>query len=66
MSSLVPRPSKTGGGEGLVHTVCTCALISPNFQGKHYTLVLLRVTITYDDKQMFGILLTAKVRSQFN
>jgi len=25
--SLVPRPSKIGEGEGLVYTVCTCALI---------------------------------------
>ena len=33
----------------------------PNFWGKHYTLVLLRVTITYDDEQMFGIPLTAKL-----
>ena len=24
--SLIPRPSKIGGGEGLVHTVCACAL----------------------------------------
>ena len=26
--SLVPRRSKLGGGEGLVYTVCACALIS--------------------------------------
>jgi len=38
-SCLVSRPSKIGGGEGL-----------GNFGGKHYTLVLLHVTITYDDE----------------
>jgi len=27
--SLVPRPSKIGEGEGLVYTVCACALMSP-------------------------------------
>ena len=27
LASLVPRPSEIGGGEGLVHTVCTCVLI---------------------------------------
>jgi len=25
--SLIPRPSKIGGGEGLVYTVCACVLI---------------------------------------
>ena len=33
MPSLVPSPSKIGGGEGLVHTVCTCAL-----SGNYYVL----------------------------
>ena len=28
-ASLVPRPSKLGGGEGLVYTGCACALMSP-------------------------------------
>ena len=31
----------------------------PNFQQKHNTLVLLRVTITYNDEYIFGIPLTA-------
>jgi len=31
-----------------------------NLQGKHYTVIVLSVTIMYDDKQMFGIPLTAK------
>ena len=31
--SLIPRPSKIGGGEGLVHTICACTLI-PQLPGK--------------------------------
>ena len=29
VTNLIARPSKIGGGEGRVHTVCVCALISP-------------------------------------
>jgi len=32
-------------------TLCLCMRVNfPNFQGKHYTLVLLRITITNDDE----------------
>ena len=66
--SLVPRPSKTGEGEGLVYTVCTCVLISPTPSENICTLVLLCVTITYDDELTIKCLEFhhRKVRSRFN
>ena len=51
--TVYTRPSKIWGGEGLVYTSCLHTHVNfPNFQGKRYTLVLLRVTITYDDERL--------------